>query len=111
MAAALEVRGYGSGATAGASGRRLGGRVAGRRSRHDLRFAVCAATLVTVVLGAALAGVAPFEAYPRLELAIDPATLVLAAALVVLAAAPFRGWGARLGIGRGGDEGAEVAHG
>ena len=110
VAAALEVRGYGSGATAGASGRRLGGRVAGRRSRHSLRFAVCAATLVIVVLGAALVGVAPFEVYPRLELAIDPATLVLAAALVVLAAAPFRGRSARLGIGRGGDEGAEVAH-
>jgi energy-coupling factor transport system permease protein len=100
VAAALEVRGYGSGVTA-ASGRRFAGRVAGRRSRHDLRFALCAAALVLVVVAGALAGVAQFAPYPRLELATDPATLGLSAVLIVLATAPFRGPGAHLGIGRG----------
>jgi energy-coupling factor transport system permease protein len=91
VAAALEVRGY---ALAGHSpGRER------RWSRHDLRFAVAAATIAGLALAGAVAGVGRVEAYPTFELALGPAELGLAGALVALAAAPFAGRSARLGVG------------
>jgi energy-coupling factor transport system permease protein len=91
VAAALEVRGYA-----------LAGRppVRERRwSRHDLRFAVAAAAIAGVALAGAVAGMGRVEAYPTFELALGPAELGLAGALVALAAAPFAGRSARLGVG------------
>jgi energy-coupling factor transport system permease protein len=93
VAAALEVRGYA-----------LAGRPARRRrprSRHDTRVAAAAATIAALAVAGAAAGAAPVETYPRLEISAGPAVLALAAALVALAAAPFAGRGARLGVARG----------
>jgi energy-coupling factor transport system permease protein len=90
VAAALEVRGY---ALAGRPRR-------WRRpwSRHDSRVAAAAgATAVLAVAGAA-GGLAPVETYPRLELGVGPAQLGLSAALLALAALPFAGRSARLGV-------------
>jgi hypothetical protein len=36
-----------------------------------------------------LAGIASFDAYPRIELALDPGTLVLCAALLAAVLLPF----------------------
>jgi energy-coupling factor transport system permease protein len=91
VAAALEVRGYA-----------LAGRPPGRKrrwSRHDLRFAVAAAATAGATLAGAVVGVGRVEAYPTFELALGPAELALAGALIVLAAAPFAGRSARLGVG------------
>jgi energy-coupling factor transport system permease protein len=93
VAAALEVRGYA-----------LGGRP-GRRpppwSRHDTRVVAAAASIAALAVAGAAADVAPVETYPRLDIAAGPGALALAAALVVLAAAPFAGRGARMGVAHG----------
>ena len=93
VAAALEVRGY---ALAGRPSRRRS-----RWSRHDLRFAGAAAATAALAVAGAIAGVGRVEAYPTLELALGPAELALAGALITLAAAPFAGRAARLGVARG----------
>jgi energy-coupling factor transport system permease protein len=93
VAAALEVRGYA-----------LAGRPVPRRrpwSRHDTRVAAAAATIAALAVAGAAAGAAPVETYPRLEVSAGPAVLMLAAALPALAAAPFAGRGARLGVAHG----------
>jgi energy-coupling factor transport system permease protein len=93
VAAALEVRGYA-----------LAGRPARRRrpwSRHDTRVAAAAATIAALAVAGTAAGAASVETYPRLEISAGPAVFALAAALVALAAAPFAGRGARLGVARG----------
>jgi energy-coupling factor transport system permease protein len=81
-AAALEVRGYGA----------LGRFPASRApwSRHDGAFALAAAALVGLCVGARLAGLGAFEPYPLLELGSGPGDLAFAAALPVLAIVPFR---------------------
>ena len=91
VAAALEVRGYA-----------LAGRPARRRrpwSRHDVRVAAAAVAIAALAIGGAVADVAPVETYPGLELDAGPAVLALSAAVLVFAAAPFAGRGARLGVG------------
>jgi energy-coupling factor transport system permease protein len=93
VAAALEVRGYA-----------LAGRPAhGRRpwSRHDLRIAAAALAVATIAIAGAVAGAGHVEAYPTLDVALGPAELALAAAFVVLGAAPLTGRGARMGVRRG----------
>jgi energy-coupling factor transport system permease protein len=85
VAATLEVRGYGG-----------GGRPARRSrpwSRHD--FAFLASAIVLVALAAF--GDEPFSAYPEFTAPVAAGELVLAAALVVAALAPFAD---RRGIGR-----------
>ena len=92
VAAALEVRGYA-----------LAGRPARRRravSRHDLSIGAAAATIAALAIAGAVAGVGHMEAYPTLDVAIGPAELALASALVLLGAAPLLGRGARLGVAR-----------
>ena len=111
IAAALEVRGY-----AGAGGRRSTPkreRSAGspRRSRHDTRVCAAAAAIVVVVVVAKLSGVAPFSAYPSLELALGAGEAAFAALIVVLAWAPLAGAGARLGTGRPARAAVEAAGG
>ncbi len=82
LAAALEVRGYGA-------IRRF---PPARRpwSRQDRAFALAVAALAALGLGARLAGVASFEPYPLLGLDAGSIELVFAAALGLLAIAPFR---------------------
>jgi energy-coupling factor transport system permease protein len=81
VAATLEVRGYGA-----ARGARLE-RVPW--SRHDLAFAVAAGALVVLVIGAHVAGLASFAAYPALHAPVGAGELLLAGALIVVALAPF----------------------
>jgi energy-coupling factor transport system permease protein len=125
VAAALEVRGYAAAAGGRGPRRRFAftrGRAPGgarqtrgasspRRSRHDVRVALAAAALVAAAVAAKASGLAPFSAYPRLELTLGPGELALAAVLVALACAPFAGAGARLGVGRSRAAGAEALGG
>jgi energy-coupling factor transport system permease protein len=84
VAATLEVRGY---ATPWAAGRARPLREPW--SRHDLAFAASAAGLVALTAGARAAGVAHFEAYPGTQVAFGTREWLLAAALVIVALAPF----------------------
>jgi energy-coupling factor transport system permease protein len=83
VAAALELRGYARGVP-----RRAGAR---RNSRHGWRFAVAGTAIAALGIGARLAGVGGFEAYPAIAVDAGPATIALAAALPLLAAAPYAG--------------------
>jgi energy-coupling factor transport system permease protein len=92
VAAALEVRGYA-----------LGGRPRRRHrpwSRHDARLVAGATGIVALAIAGAAAGVGGVETYPRIEIATGPEELALSAALMALAAAPFVGKAARLGVRR-----------
>ena len=93
VAAALEVRGY---ALAGRPPR-------SRRpwSRHDLRVAAAAVSVMACVLAAKLAGVGEVELYPGFEVSLGLGELLLCAALLAAAAFPFAGRGGRLGVSRG----------
>jgi energy-coupling factor transport system permease protein len=81
VAATLELRGYARGAPRSPG--------PGRRSRHNVRFAVCGLIVAAASIVARVAGVGGFEAYPTISLDADAATLVLAAALPVAASIPF----------------------
>ena len=81
VAATLEVRGYGA---AGAARPERA-----PWSRHDAAFAAAAAAFVVLAAGARLAGVADFEAYPRLSAPVGVAEVALACALILVALAPF----------------------
>jgi energy-coupling factor transport system permease protein len=91
VAATLELRGYAHGAPRGA--RTL------HRSRHDLALWSAAAAIAAIAGAAAAGGLAPFHAYPGIDLAAGPVTVALAAAVPALAAAPFAAdaWSARHG--------------
>jgi energy-coupling factor transport system permease protein len=89
VAAALEVRGYGSARRPPRVRRPLG--------RHDVEFAAAAAGLLLVALALRISGRADFHAYPALVLHSGAAAWVGAGLIVVLALAPFAD---RLGIGR-----------
>ena len=84
-AATLELRGF-SAAASPATRSKAAER---GRSRHDRAFLLTG--LATLMLAAAgrLAGAGGFEAYPAIALDTDQVTLVLAAALPLLAALPF----------------------
>jgi len=93
VAAALEVRGYS-----------LGGRTARRArpwSRHDWRVAGAAVAIAAVSVVGAIAGVGSVEPYPSLQVETGSTEVLLAAAVLVLALAPFAGRSARMGVGRG----------
>jgi energy-coupling factor transport system permease protein len=98
LAAALEVRGYGSSARP----RVRAGATRGRSpwSRHDRAFG--AATLATLLLAVAgqLTGTAGFEPYPSLSAELGGADLGLALALAALLLAPFWARLPRLAAGR-----------
>jgi energy-coupling factor transport system permease protein len=81
VAATLELRGF-------ASGRRPPRR---RRpwSRHDFAFCASAAGLAVLGVARALEGWAAFQALPRLGTALYGSALMLAAAIAVIALAPF----------------------
>ena len=93
VAAALEVRGYALGGSPARRGRAW--------SRHDTRVASAAVAIAALAVASAAADLAPVDTYPRLEIAAGPGALALGAALLALAAAPFAGRGARLGVAHG----------
>lgn len=81
VAAALEVRGYGAARRPPASRRPY--------SRHDVDFAIAALAVLGLTVLARALDLAPFSAYPALRSPAGPRTLVLSAAIVVVALAPF----------------------
>jgi energy-coupling factor transport system permease protein len=81
IAATLELRGYGHGAPRSS--------VRARPGRHSRLFALAGLAVVALAIAAVLAGVAEFDAYPSLRIETDAASLALAGALPLLAAAPF----------------------
>jgi energy-coupling factor transport system permease protein len=89
VAAVLEVRGFGTG------GR--GQRRHRPANRHDLAFTGAAALVLSLALLAGPLGGAGFSAYPALDVAAGPQTLVLALGVLVSALVPFID---RRGIGR-----------
>ena len=90
VAAALEVRGY---ALAGRPRRHPR-----HWSRHDVRIAAASVAIAALAVAGAAAGLAPVETYPQLEIHAGAAELALSVALVAIAAAPFAGRSARLGV-------------
>jgi energy-coupling factor transport system permease protein len=85
VAATLEVRGF-------ASARRVrGARGSARRplSRHDIAFALSAATILALAIVGRLTGVSAFSAYPRIAITTDAGTLALVFALVASVLLPF----------------------
>jgi energy-coupling factor transport system permease protein len=81
VAATLEVRGFGTGARPP--------RMPRPWSRHDYAFAASAVALLAVAAGVLAGAWGQFDAYPRLQAPLTPATLVATAALVVCALLPF----------------------
>ena len=90
VAASLEVRGY--------AGARRPRRERRPWSRHDVRVAVAAATIATLAIAGKLAGAGGVEAYPTVEVALGAREAALAAAFMLMGAAPFAGARARLGV-------------
>lgn len=91
VAATLEVRGFAAPPPAPAC-RRATRHARGLRrpfSRHDLAFAASAAAVLVLATAARVAGIASFDAYPRIEMALDPGTLLLCAALLAAVLLPF----------------------
>jgi energy-coupling factor transport system permease protein len=89
VAAALEVRGYGS--------TRRPPRWHRPYSRHDLAFWASAVAVVIITVGARVGGLVPFSAYPALHSPADAEVLAVSAAILVCALLPFAD---RRGIGR-----------
>jgi energy-coupling factor transport system permease protein len=83
IAATLELRGYARGVPRRSSRR--------RSSRHSWRFAAAGVTIAAVAIAVRLAGAGGFEPYPTVSITTEGATLALAAALPLLAAAPYIG--------------------
>jgi len=82
VAATLELRGYTS--------RRAAPRGARRPwSRHDAAVGCSAAVLMVLAIGAAIAGVAGFEPYPRISAPTGRPELAFAAAIALVALLPF----------------------
>lgn len=81
VAAALEVRGYGAA--------RRPPRAARPYSRHDVAFMAAALGLLALAVGARIANLAPFHAYPALHAPLTAGELALAAALLACALLPF----------------------
>jgi energy-coupling factor transport system permease protein len=82
VAATLELRGYG-----------LAGPRARRRrepSRYDRRFYAVAAVVLGAAVAGKLLGADDFRTYPTIEVGLSPATVALAALLVLSGLAPLR---------------------
>ncbi len=81
VAAALEVRGYGSA--------RRPPRLHQPYGRHDIAFAASAVSLVALAVLARVADLAPAQAYPTLHVAVGAGVIAVAIALVASALLPF----------------------
>ncbi|HLY48594.1 MAG TPA: energy-coupling factor transporter transmembrane component T [Solirubrobacteraceae bacterium] len=81
VAAALEVRGYGSA--------RRPPRFTRPYSRHDIAFLGAAAGVAVLALATRVGDLAPFQAYPALHLPVPASEAALAVALFTCALAPF----------------------
>jgi energy-coupling factor transport system permease protein len=81
VAATLELRGF-------AEARRAQ-RKAIPWSRHDLAFATSAAAVTALAVGARLAGIAAFDAYPEIKAAGATETITLTVVVVLAILAPF----------------------
>ena len=95
VAATLELRGYGlKPATASfPSSRSTGGPCDGCtdcRSRYDTRFYAIATTLLAAAVAGKLLGADGFSAYPTVEMAVTPATLVISGVVIAAGLAPLR---------------------
>lgn len=82
VAAALEVRGYGS-------ARRAPRSMSRPWSRHDLAFAASALGIVTLAVGGRIVGLVPFASDPALHAPVGAGSLAVAAGLLVCALLPF----------------------
>ncbi len=102
VAATLELRGYSRGAP----------RRARRTSawRDSAPFALAAAGMLAVVIGGRASGAFAYESYPLVSMATGADTLLLAAALPMLAAAPFAPLAGRLPVRRPGPFGVRRSH-
>ena len=88
VAATLEVRGFGARPPRrGDRGRHPGPREPW--SRHDAAFALAAAVVLALALGARLGGIAAFSADPVLSAPVGPAELGLVAGLALALGLPF----------------------
>ena len=81
VAAALEVRGYGSARRPPAT--------ASGPNRHDLAFGCAAAAILALAVVVRVASLAPFRAYPTLQGPFSAAVLALSLVTVALALLPF----------------------
>jgi energy-coupling factor transport system permease protein len=81
VAATLELRGFGHGVPRSAATL--------RRSRHDVALLATALAISALAVGARVAGLADFHAYPSLELDARAGTLAVSLALPLLAGLPF----------------------
>ena len=81
VAAALEVRGYGAARRPPPARKPY--------SRHDLAFASSALALVALAIGARIAGLVKFTAYPSLHAPVGAGELAVAACLLACALLPF----------------------
>ena len=81
VAAALEVRGYGSA--------RRPQRLRRPWSRHDLSFMAAACAIAGLSIASRVAGLTPFDAYPSLRAPVGAGEVAVAVALFVCALAPF----------------------
>jgi energy-coupling factor transport system permease protein len=97
VAATLEVRGFVAPRSSNRTGnarrrphaRRKYSRPRRPLSRHDIAFLASAVTVLALAIVGRLAGIASFEAYPRIEASLDAETFVLAAALLAVVLLPF----------------------
>lgn len=99
-AATLELRGFGTQGRA-APGQR-------RRSRYDRAFALTGLAIAVLAVGARVAGLGGFDAYPVLALDAGPLTLGVAGALPALAMAPFAVTAVRMRRRRSGKGGVRL---
>ncbi len=81
VAAVLEMRGYGGAGRTRARPRAF--------SRHDLAFAASAVAILALAILGAVAGAAPFHAYPLVRAPVTAATAALAVLIAAVALAPF----------------------
>lgn len=81
VAAALEVRGYGTARRPPA--------YRSPRSRHDATFLVAAVAVAGLAVAARVAGLAPLQAYPALRMGTGADAWLMGAAILVAALAPF----------------------
>jgi energy-coupling factor transport system permease protein len=84
VAAALEVRGYGSARRAP-----RGAAASSPWSRHDVAFAAAAISITALAVGGRIAGLEPFSSDPALHAPVSVGGLAVAGGLLVCALLPF----------------------